>query len=413
MKRLLTWLTFLALGLLLAFGGLLVAASDSAPLVTRGATIAPTSVDQARRLFTANDPRWLARGDERQMAIPAALIDEAVNYLASRRLHGRGALALAEETAEVRLTVRLVATPVARFVNLRATVREAEGEPRIDSAFVGSVPIPAALLEFALVSAVRASGYEREWTLARRAIRRLAFEPARESVVVSYVWEPAILEGARAIALNPDDLERLRTAQTTLAALLDHYATSAKVPLPGVLKAMMATSSAEPHAERRAALLVLATYLAEARLRDIVPEARNWPRPRLVKLTLLKRYDSAQHFAVSAALAAWAGEPVANAIGVYKELDDARYGTGFSFADLAADRAGTRFGELVAGNAGRLDLALAGDLADADLAPVLSDLPEYLYLPEFERRFGGPGNPAYLREVAEIERRLAGLPLYR
>jgi uncharacterized protein YfiM (DUF2279 family) len=412
-RRLLTWLASLALGFLLAIGGLLVAASDSVPLVARGATIAPTSVDQARRLFTANDPRWLARGEERQMAIPAALIDEAVNYLASRRWHGRGALALAEETAEVQLTVRVIAAPVTRYVNLRATIRAAEGEPRIDAAFVGRVPIPAALVEFALVSAMRASGYEREWTLARHAIRRLAFAPARQNVVVNYVWEPAILEGARAIALNPDDLARLRTAQTTLAALLDHHAAGAKVPLPGVLKAMMATSGEPPRAERRAALLVLATYLAETRLRDIVPEARYWPRPRLVKLTLRGRYDSAQHFAVSAALAAWAGEPMADAIGVYKELDDARHGSGFSFADLAADRAGTRFGELVAGNAEHLDQALAGDLADADLAPALSDLPEYLYQPEFARRFGGPGSPAYQRVAAEIERRLAALPLYR
>ena len=79
---------------------------------------------------------------------------------------------------------------------------------------------------------------------------------------------------------------------------------------------------------------------------------------RRVELTLNGRHDSAQHFVISAALAAWAGEPVAEAIGLYKELDDARRGSGFSFADLAADRAGTRFGELVAKASARLDEAL-------------------------------------------------------
>jgi uncharacterized protein YfiM (DUF2279 family) len=132
-----------------------------------------------------------------------------------------------------------------------------------------------------------------------------------------------------------------------------------------------------------------------------------------LKLILLGRHDSAQHFAVSAALAAWAGEPAANAIGLYKEVEDARGGSGFSFADLAADRAGTRFGELVAEGSPRLDVALRGSLGDSDLAPSLDGLPEALSEAEFQRRYGGRDNPAYRQLLAEIERRLAALPLYR
>lgn len=48
--------------------------------------------------------------------------------------------------------------------------------------------------------------------------------------------------------------------------------------------------------------------------------ARGWPRLRWVRIDLAGRHDLAQHFVVSAALAAWSGEPVADAIGLYKEL---------------------------------------------------------------------------------------------
>jgi hypothetical protein len=159
--------------------------------------------------------------------------------------------------------------------------------------------------------------------------------------------------------------------------------------------------------------LVGAAYLAERNLAALIPEAAGWPRPRRVDLTLAGRYDSAQHFVISAALAAWAGEPLAEAIGVYKELADASHGYGFSFADLAADRAGTAFGERIVGRSPALAQLLAGPIADADLLPPLDGLPEFLRQREFRQRYGGPGNPAYDKLIADIERRIIALPLYR
>ncbi|HQO29014.1 MAG TPA: hypothetical protein PKY22_05750, partial [Accumulibacter sp.] len=105
--------------------------------------------------------------------------------------------------------------------------------------------------------------------------------------------------------------------------------------------------------------------------------------------------------------------PAANAIGLYKEIDDARRGSGFSFADLAADRAGTRFGELIVENSPRLATVLRGKVSDDDLLPTLQALPEGYSADEFTAVFGNRDSPAYQRLLAEIERRLDGLPLYR
>lgn len=103
-------------------------------------------------------------------------------------------------------------------------------------------------------------------------------------------------------------------------------------------------------------------------------------------------------------------------MGLYKELEDARGGSGFSFDDLAADRAGTRFGELAAGDRrSALELqrrVLAGDLAQGLLPPV-ADLPGALQQREFLQRYGGVGAPAYERELERIERRIDALRVYR
>ena len=409
MIRLLAWLAGALLVLALIAGGLLLAGIDRRPLVDRSATISPVAVAQARWLFKANDPRRLNPGDARQTAIPAALVDEGINYAATRFLGGRGALVLGAGQAEIRLTVPL---PGHFFVNGTATVRTAHGKPELASARLGRVPLPPGLVDAALGAGLRYAGYQREWQLAYDAIRDLRFEPEYRRLVISYVWEPAILERARAIAIAPDDLARIRSAHERLAGLFDHKSAGSRVPLAEVLAPLLGTDGNERMAERRAVLFVLAAYLSERNLAALIPEAAGWPRIRPVAPTLFGRFDSAQHFVISAALAAWAGEPIADAIGLYKELADARHGSGFSFADLAADRAGTTFGELLISHPERIDELLTKPFADSDLAPSLADLPEYLSAPQFQRRFGDTRSPAYRQLTGEIERRISSLPLY-
>lgn len=413
MGRLLAWLAGTLLLLVLTAGGLILASIESQPLVSRGESIAPLSVAQARRLLLTNDPRRMRAGETRQTAIPAALIDEAINHLASRFLHGRGALVLAEQSAEIRLSLRPPLLPGESFFNLSLTLRQAVGEPKISAAQIGKLPIPPALAELALAAAARLAGYEHEWQLARKAIRELRFEPAHRRVIVSYVWEPALLERARSLAVDRDNLARMRSAQEMLAAMLDHQAPGSKIRLPAILGPMLDINGSDQRDNRRAAIFVLAAYLSEKDIAALIPEAANWPRIRPVTLTLLGRRDSAQHFVISAALAAWAGEPIADAVGLYKELADAHRGSGFSFADLAADRAGTRFGELLGGNDARLQALLPDKLSDRDLAPTINDLPEAINDREFRRRFVSTSSPAYRQLADEIERRLNAMPLYQ
>lgn len=409
MRRILKWLTIILLLPPTLAAALILFATDPQALVDRGEAISPASVAQAKHLLAANDPRRQQAGEMRTVAIPAALIDEGFNYAAGRYLHGRGALALIDDAGEVRLTLPL---PGNRFLNLRALTHTVDGKLRIVDARLGSLPLPPAILEFAISKMVAALGFEREWQLAGNAIQHIAFKPAPALVLVTYIWEPGILERARAVALSAEDIERLRQGRRALAALFAHRAPGSQIPLSDVLAAMLPISG-DTAKQGRASLLVLTSYLADKDLAALVPEAKHWPRVRWVNITLTRRHDLAQHFVISAALAAWAGEPVADAIGLYKELEDARHGSGFSFIDLAADRAGTRFGETLLKSPGKLLEASQKGWSDQNLLPAVSDLPEDLHAPEFRRRFANHESPQFKAMAQEIERRLDSLPLYR
>jgi hypothetical protein len=179
----------------------------------------------------------------------------------------------------------------------------------------------------------------------------------------------------------------------------------------------VAASASAPPATRREAwaiIAIVAFYVNGKGLGD--PGARDWPRPSPRTVTLKGRTDAPQHFTVSAALAAHAGGPLADAIGLYREVDDSRRGSGFSFGDIAADRAGTVFGEFATHSperARQLQQRVGAGVRESDLMPEIADLPEFMPEAEFKRRFGGVGAHAYRQMMQDIERRVAAAPLYR
>jgi hypothetical protein len=127
------------------------------------------------------------------------------------------------------------------------------------------------------------------------------------------------------------------------------------------------------------------------------------------------RRDWTRHFTISAALAIHANQALSDAAGLLKEeLDAGEGGSGFSFGDLLADRAGTRFA-LAATRDEASALAMQSRLARAcrleDLFPPAADLPESLTAAQLQARYGGVGGEKYRQMLADIEGRLDRCPL--
>lgn len=102
--------------------------------------------------------------------------------------------------------------------------------------------------------------------------------------------------------------------------------------------------------ENRAALVALAMYVVSpeaGRLAGDATQRVRTCRGANGETRLAGRSDLASHWALSAALAVSLGPDIGRALGEWKELSDSRPGgSGFSFVDLAADRAGLAFARL-------------------------------------------------------------------
>jgi hypothetical protein len=95
------------------------------------------------------------------------------------------------------------------------------------------------------------------------------------------------------------------------------------------------------------------------------------------KPTMHSRHDLLQHFVVSCALTALSGPQIAEAAGLLKEMSDAKGGSGFSFADLAADLAGISLATRLHGKPELLN-ELADSFAVGEYMPSVMGLREEL-----------------------------------
>lgn len=379
----------------------------------------PAEVERAQRLFERHDPRRARAGVLRTLRIGADDLTLMARYAAARRGAGGVKIALGPGTLHAWVSAGLPANPVARFVNLEIDLRETATLPTIERMRVGRVPVPAWLARYALARALARIEAAPAGDVAHDVVRRVAIDAM--AVTVEYRWRddlPAVL--ARAL-VSEDEVARLRAWQARLVQAVADPALGRRIALSDLMTRLAragegANGSADPAADNRALLITLAFYVNGKGVAAVVPAAAQWPRAETRKVTLAGRDDLALHFAISAAIAATAGGPLADAIGLYKEIDDARHGSGFSFVDALADRSGTLLGECAVGparTARELKARLATGVVEAELLPPFADLPEGLSAAEFERGYGGMQGARTRALLAEIERRLARLALYR
>jgi hypothetical protein len=129
--------------------------------------------------------------------------------------------------------------------------------------------------------------------------------------------------------------------------------------------------------------------------------------------TIHGRHDLAQHFVVSGALTALGGPKAAEAAGVLKELLDSQPGgSGFSFADLAADLSGIAFARHLA-DSPRALARVADSFTVAAYALPPDGLPEGLTSREFVRQYGSPSDKRFLDRRDDIQQRIQALPGYK
>jgi len=409
MIRLLLKISLLVVLPLAVLALLLALATSPAPPAGGASALSVTDMERGRQVWRALNPGQLKEGQASLVSLSSRDLSLGLNYLAGRLGLEGAAVSARRDVLVIRASARLPGLPVARTLNLELALRP-DGDLLAPSRLrVGTLPLPAGVAGQLLHWGLTLSPLSTQYAVARDMLRSARLEEDR--LHLGFVWHGKVLEAIVAQGMGLD-MAALDIYRHHLSAQDGREFT----PLLGRAFTLARERSAKgaAAAENRAALTALAERVLGTRL--VTAGGVSGIRRDGSGIRLDGRGDFAQHFALSAFMAATGGEGLADLAGLYKELRDAREGSGFSFNDLAADRAGSRLGEAAArseAEARRIQAALANVKEAGAFFPRVDDLPEFMPQAEFERRFGGVDAPAYRAMAEKIEARIAALRLYR
>jgi hypothetical protein len=398
----------------------------------RGTQVVVTSEDKRRlhRLLAGKSPQRVEPGGTETLRLTERDLRQLLAWAAEAtgREHGVD-IDLEGQRATVQASVGLPDAPLGRrFVNLvvegLVEVRDGALSVRPDRLRIGRVRLPVALVQRIADQATALARQDPRAEPLLAAVRKLSV--GEDAVEVTYGrlelpdgFLAEVFAGDASVgALVPSVRAQVQGLLAAVAGWPEGDARFLSAVQVAFRRAAERSSVSDPVAENRAALIALGMTLGSARLEglvgDVVDDAtRARIGPVLGTATIFDRDDWPKHFLVSAGLAAISSEAASNQMGLFKEELDAGGGSGFSFTDIAADRAGVLFASAATRDA---DAAVAMQdrlrfgFGRGDVFPEVRDLPEFLSDGDFQARFGGVGGPGYQDQLAEIERRLAGCP---
>ena len=419
----------LPLVLVLAVAGIVLSGIEARPLA--GATSIPDAASLARGKALAEAYRVSLLKPDGLTTLSASEAD--INRMLA--LAGRS-LKKATFDARVRATgmtiavsIRLPKTPLGEYFNGWLTFVPSRDGLQIESARVGKVSIPGWMILSAIRMGLDGGLGAGRGDEALESVREVRF--SKGSVSVTYRPTPELVADLQTVAKDAYrqvvvdiDPEAARAYYARLVDTGRSHAGTDTVSFtsfigPVVALARERSAAGDAAAENAAAIVALAVYFGDARFEKIVGSVRTGSAggepPKTGHVRLRGRHDLVQHFTISAALTVTAGLGVADVIGEIKEVKDTGAGgSGFSFTDIAADRAGARFGETATSGRGAIWVQnlLAGNPLENMFFPSITGLPEFMSREEFVRRYTDVGSPAYQDVIEDIDRRVAALAVF-
>ncbi|MBU2571319.1 MAG: hypothetical protein KJ725_15075 [Gammaproteobacteria bacterium] len=393
---------------------LLVLVVEDKPKLRERPDITPEQIARGKQIFVQNDPRRLATGTIARASIEQRDLDLAVNYFVNQYMGGVAGLTIKQGRAIIESTLKLPSNPLGNYLNLTLELKQTQSLPEIDHLSLGKIRIPGLIANNLSKIIYSLMLPDADWKALQAMIRKVRFINKR--IIVTYKWHenlPTKLSGAFLPGQEQHRIEVYQQRLVMLTRASKRQLSLTELTQPLFQLANERSRRGDPIGENRAVILVLTLYANRLTLNKIIPSLKSQYRPIWRTVTLNQRNDLSKHYLVSATLAAYAGTPLADAIGLYKELEDSRGGSGFSFIDMTANRAGTLMGELAVqsqSQAGKIQ-AFMSTAQERDIIPETADLPEYLAEQAFNRLYGGLEGAAYQKMIQQIEHRIAQLPI--
>jgi len=339
-------------------------------------------------------------------------------------------LSLEHNTATMIMSLPLNILSFNLYLNITTEFQQQADRASLSSIQIGHIKLPNYMLSSILdfTQNQLQSTYEnyQEFAELLQSIKSVQFD--ENELRMHLQWEPILISKiksrAQQLFITSEDRIRIlryhsQINEIAMQAASEHNRVSLNTfifPLFETAKNQSALGS-DPIAENRALLQALALYVNNKDINEIVGDTEiPLPTAPRVMVTVHRRFDLAQHFVTSAAITASAGAGIAGIMSTSKEAYDARYRTGFSFIDLTASVAGVSFAAAATENtlkALQVQSSMSRASEETDYMPAVANEWDGLKEEEFNQQYRNRNSAQYRQRVAEIERQVAALPIYK
>lgn len=397
------------------------------PLVLESETALFDDVEEAKQILKRFDPRMMSGTSVTKVTVRAQEVSKAFSVALSRFSRIRSRVEAQDDGVWIGGTAELPIpdTFLGRYLNVEAKIAESDSELEVSELSVGSLPIPGWLVKPVTIFAL-------DWILGTgkgeptyASIRSVHVNG--DKITIAFQPPPTLVADVKAAAGNAFHLGNVEAVRAYYRTITDLSRRQAATPVSFATYmttvfsvAQERSKAADPVAENRAAILALAIYFGDSRfellLRDVKTSDFSDGGFDTGEVKLSNRHDWVQHFVTTAGIQIAAGSGISNLIGEAKEIQDADGPSGFSFTDIAADRAGVRFAEVATASetsARKLQVALVEAGGERTFFPRVTDLPEGLSEAEFKGAYGDIDTESYNAMIRQIDRRIEAISLYR
>ena len=356
------------------------------------------------------------------IALTEADLNLAGNYLLNRYSKSAARIELRDNKLRFNVSMTLPKNWLGKYLNISFRLGNDNPSelPGITKFKVGKLLLPAKLAAFVIDFIIQHSSLNEYFILATRPIETVQID--EQKLTITYHSNKETLVQARNFLTHTDDSPTPNIYQKKLAEIIAKHDPEWRLSLAELLQplfelAYQRSTLDNAIEENRTAIFAINDYVNKQGAKKLLsPPASKPDIEQKYSAFLYKRIDLAQHFVGSAALTASVNKQVAQVVGEEKELSDAQQGgSGFSFIDLAADKAGMHFGEMATSspeNARNMQKAMSQIKDYSDFMPDPRDLPEHMDEADFKQRYESVGSPAYQEISQQIDARIAAVRIY-
>lgn len=406
-------LLFAGLTFVLLFNLLMLFAIDDTPLIKIHQGLNREDIQRAKQILHTSPEE---RGGVKTVVLNSKDINIAISYLLNHVVENTVQIDISQDLITAQIAVFVPKTIWGRYLDFSFKLKQTDNGIKIKSFKIGEISIPDPAANYLIPTIVESSPLKKYWQLGENYIRDIRF--TQEGLQVSYLG--SAIDAARQLAIQKHrEYPNLHLYQQQINDIVSQHDPEWRLSLTELLQPLFLSAyqrSSEDTAiqENRAIIIAVGSYIYKQELRRFLPLGLVYSKE--YQVFAYKRVDIPQHFIASALFAMVDASLLGEQLGVDKELGDAEQGSGFSFIDLAADRAGTRFGQLAIASpkqARELQRFMSEAQDYTMIIPDIKGLPEQMDEPTFKTRFGDTSSELYRNMIAEIDDRINALTLYQ